>query len=818
MSMQQIMFASLASGGGFVINGSGLFGGTTSDFLDGYVPSTPTDNNVWTYEAVVKLSAIGTIMSLLDSTVSDTNQAYIRINSNGLIRVFDYNSSPNHDISSYAVLRDPSAYYSIIVSFNSGESSATDRVKIWINGTAQTTQGTAPSLNAASFINTSGREMNIGNNTGGSVDSMFDGYFARATFIDGQALDPTSFGEITDEGFYQLNDVSDLNFGNNGFLLTGGSAISAGTDSSGNDNDFSKAGSIISTSDSPTSGGDDNEYGNYATLNPLVALGNVIASTTLSNGNLTTTTSSASGHGFNLSTIPVSGGKWYCEITCVTKTASNMNFGAVDLTSNDLYTDSNSYVGSMQFSYGYTARDDKISNNATQEAYGNAPTWGAGDVIGIALDLDNGAIWFSKNDVWIDGNGTDSSSTVKSEIEAGTTSSSAFATLSTTNPFVLTGGTTNGGKATLNYGATAFAGSAPSGFKTINTANLPTPAIINPDDHFHSQIVAKSGTTTTFTLPDWITTYEYLIIIKNTTGAVEKWYWIDSLRGVTKILSSNATTAETTDANVYSRSGTTGTLGSTLTSGKNYLIEIHKAGLTSATASNEDGSINTTATSVNTTSGFSLSTYTGTATNATIGHGLSSAPDFIICKDRDTTRSWPVYHSGNTDAPETEWLKLEAITATGDYPIWNDTAPTSSVFSIGTDTTVNGNTLDYVTYNWHSVDGYSSFGSYEGNSSATDGPMISVGFHPKCALYKWIDGGDSWVLYDDAFDPINGVGNRIHPNKTNIVADGIKIDRLSNGSKIYSGDGAVNSSSTLIYCYWGGQPMTDGSVDQSRGR
>jgi hypothetical protein len=96
--------------------------------------------------------------------------------------------------------------------------------------------------------------------------------------------------------------------------------------------------------------------------------------------------------------------------------------------------------------------------------------------------------------------------------------------------------------------------------------------------------------------------------------------------------------------------------------------------------------------------------------------------------------------------------------------------------------------------------------------------MINVGFNPRCALYKWIDGVDSWVLYDDAFDPINGVGNRIHPNKVNILANNIKIDRLSNGSKIYSADGSVNSASTIIYSYWGGTPIQGNGTDTSQGR
>ena len=807
MSMQQIMFASLASGGDFVINGSGLFGGTTSDFLDGYVPSTPTDNNVWTYEAVVKLSAIGTIMSLLDSTTSDTVQAYIRINSNGLIRVFDYNSGTNHDINSYAELRDPSAYYSIVVAFDSGEASATDRVKIWINGTAQATQGDAPSLNAASYINTSGREMNIGNNTGGSVDSMFDGYFARATFIDGQALDPTSFGEITDEGFYQLNDVNDLNFGNNGFLLTGGSAISAGTDSSGNDNDFSKAGSIISTSDSPTNDAA-NDYSNYAVIDPLnkrLAAGGYAASNTLSNGNRTTASDVASSYQACTQQLQP-GSKYHFEITTGTwgggGDTSQSIMTLVPLSVWQSTTMPTTAAGAYQL----------IIKKSGSAGFGTKTRLGGSLLTTLAVDIADGDRMSFDIDMSTIGS-TDAIIKVN-----GTSRATDSSMVLLDEPYLLVYDVDTAARSTdftYNFGSDAFTDTPATDHVALGTATQSTPAIINPADHFHSQVVTHNGTSTASTCTFNLDTYEWLAFIKNTTGANEKWYVMDSLKGTGHYWSTNdTTTPEQSDSNVMSVSGTGFTLLSTL-GAKEYLVEFHKLGLAADTASNTSGSINSTATSSNILSGAFVSRYTGTGSNATIGHGLPVAPDFISCKNLVSAgHNDNVYHSS---IGATKYLSLYNTNAAGTAStIWNDTEPTTSVFSVGTGSTTNGS-VAMVAIGWAGVDGFSKFGLFEGNGNV-DGSFQNTGFGANAIFAKNIDAALNWVVHSRAVFPNNLVSQAMYYDLPNILASNNSCDIVSNGIKRRVVDTGANGAATYIYGAWGGQPMTDGSVNQGRAR
>ena len=799
MSMQQIMFASLASGGGHIIEGSGLFGGTTSDFLDGYVPSTPTDNNVWTYEAVVKLSAIGTIMSLLDSTSSDTVQAYIRFNADGVLRVFDYNSGVNHDVSAPGLHRDAAAYYHIVVAFNSGESTSTDRIKIYINGTQVTTTGTQPSLNAASYINTSGRELNIGKNRGGSVDSAFDGYFARATFIDGQALDPTSFGEITDEGFYQLNDVSDLTFGNNGFLLTGGSAISAGTDSSGNDNDFSKAGSIISTSDSPTSDAD-NGYGNYPTINPLEPK---TANFTLSNGNRTYTSTGAQDN--FPATFGISSGKIYWEVKPTALGYETAQF-SVGIAASTWDRSTSAFGGQTDVWL--------LNTNAANTNYRNSGTAVTGitavvanNTVQFAMDLDAQKLWIGRNNTWYGGGDpADGSDATYTNLTAGETYTPIY------------GGQSAGTNmsAIVKMQLADWTYDAPSGFGPLSTAVLSTPAIINPADHFHSVVVDHDGSSTASTCTFNLENFEWLAIIKNTTGAVEDWHMIDSVRGVTKVVTMNTTAAETTDANVLTVSGTTFTLGSTL-GAKNYLVEFHKAGLAADTASNEEGSLNTTATSVNLVSGFAISTYTGTGANTNYGHGLNSAPEWTITKLRvGSTQGNYAWHVGLGAGTKVIYPHLtNAIdTATS---IWNSTVPSATLNSLGTGVGVNTNTYTYVNWSWHSVEGYSAFGKYTG-SNATDGPMISTGMSIGSLMVKVISTTNDWSYITSSIDTYNEADQTIRLNTTGIIADKGHFDLVSNGFKLRNTNGMVNAAQTYIYGAWGGQPMTDGSVDQSRAR
>jgi len=200
-----------------------------------------------------------------------------------------------------------------------------------------------------------------------------------------------------------------------------------------------------------------------------------------------------------------------------------------------------------------------------------------------------------------------------------------------------------------------------------------------------------------------------------------------------------------------------------------------------------------------------------------VGHGLTAAPDLMLVKNRDAADSWRVYHSGNTTAPETDYLVLDTNVATADdNTIWNDTAPTASVFSLGTDGGVNTSTEKYMAYCWHSVPGYSQFGYYEGNGDA-DGPFVYTGFRPAFVMVKSIDSTSSWFVYDS-------IRNVANPTNLWVVAEDpaaepaavTHLDLVSNGFKFRIATVDPNVTETYIYAAFAEQPHVTGDQHFSR--
>ena len=184
----------------------------------------------------------------------------------------------------------------------------------------------------------------------------------------------------------------------------------------------------------------------------------------------------------------------------------------------------------------------------------------------------------------------------------------------------------------------------------------------------------------------------------------------------------------------------------------------------------------------------------------------------LIVKNRDTgTDGWPVYHSSNTSNPETDYLFLNDTNATADSIFyWNDTSPTSSVFSLGTTGRVNANTENLIAYAFHSVDGYSKVGSYTGNGSA-DGTFVYTGFRPAYVMIKRTDSTSNWVSLDSTRDPENATPYKIlYPNLSNAEdsSGGFVWEFTSNGIKIRTTSGEINASGgTYIYLAFAESPF-----------
>ncbi len=267
----------------------------------------------------------------------------------------------------------------------------------------------------------------------------------------------------------------------------------------------------------------------------------------------------------------------------------------------------------------------------------------------------------------------------------------------------------------------------------------------------------------------------------------------DSNRGSTYTMESNTSLAEyndTTAVTSFNTDGfTTGSNGNTNTNSNTYVAWQWKAN-GGTTSSNSDGSITSTV-QVNSTSKFSVVSYTGTGSNATIGHGLGVTPDLIIVKLRSGAGDWTVYNSiiGNT-----KFLRLNSGNAEGTQSTyWQDTSPTTSVFSIGTAGDVNTSSGTHVAYCFSQVKGYSKIGTYKGTGDV-DGPFLFCGFKPAFILTKRLDDTGSWLIHDNKREGYNSDNDEIEVNTNAVEANNDRLDLLSNGVKIRNTSGYVNAS------------------------
>ena len=317
-------------------------------------------------------------------------------------------------------------------------------------------------------------------------------------------------------------------------------------------------------------------------------------------------------------------------------------------------------------------------------------------------------------------------------------------------------------------------------------------------DYFNTKLYTGNGSTQSINVgfqSDWTW-------LKSRTEA-KNHILIDAVRGSDKDINTNRTNAENTDATRITGFDSDGfNLGNsttTNTNGQNYVSWNWKANGTGS--ANTDGSINSTV-SANTTSGFSIVTYTGTGSNATVGHNLGSAPKFIIVKKRSGAVSWAVQTSTGAGY-EMNLDNTEAQSSTSNY--WNSTDPTSSVFSIGTNGIVNESGATYVAYCFAEKTGYSKFGSYTGNGNA-DGTFVYTGFKPAFVIIKKTSSTQNWGMYDNKREPFNTNDAVLFPSLSNAETSSVNyaLDFVSNGFKQRATGGQSNGSGeTYIYMAFG---------------
>ena len=328
-------------------------------------------------------------------------------------------------------------------------------------------------------------------------------------------------------------------------------------------------------------------------------------------------------------------------------------------------------------------------------------------------------------------------------------------------------------------------------------------------DYFNTKLYTGTGSSNAITgvgfQPDWVWSKR-----RNAT----QYHGIyDAVRGVGKQITSNASDAESTSSETLksfdSDGFTLGTNGRNNDNGTTNVAWNWKAGGGQG-SSNTDGSINTTYTSVNTTAGFSISQYTGNTTNgATVGHGLGAVPEMLIGKDLSDTSGWGVWHKDLTNAGYR--LNLSTTDAQADdtalFGGSSRTAPTSSVFTLGSGGGLNGSNAN-IMYAFTSIKGYSKINSYTGNGS-TDGTFVYTGFKPAFVMVKESSSTGSWCIFDNKRLGYNPNNPRLYPNNAGAEdASETIFDIVSNGFKIRGDQSDTNASGqTYIYMCFAEAPL-----------
>ena len=360
---------------------------------------TPTNAKIFALSWWIKLGKAfdgSGSQDLWGERTDSNNRVFMGINSTGQFDFFEKNSGSNVvELKTNRLFRDNSAWYHFLLLGDSTQGTASNRIKLYINGVQETSFATAtyPSEDylfrlAVNTVKYFGR---IG--LGGSLSTnYFDGYLAEAVFVDGNATAHTDYGEFDEDSptIWKPKDVSGLTFGNNGFHLDFEDSSALGTDVSGNNNDFTANNltAIDQTTDTCTN--------NFCTMNPL---DNYYASNTYSEGNIKFVTKASGGFAYGTSTIGLSSGKWYAEFDCIATTDSGAyhQVGIVEKPSASTTTSATANIGSSAYSWAYYAADGKSRNSASYSTYGDS--WTTGNIIGVYLNLDDNELRFSKDGV-----------------------------------------------------------------------------------------------------------------------------------------------------------------------------------------------------------------------------------------------------------------------------------------------------------------------------------------------------------------------------------------------------------------------------------
>lgn len=547
----------------------------------------------------------------------------------------------------------------------------------------------------------------------------------------------------------------------------------------------------------------DTPTNNFATFNALVTTHD------LSEGNLRVDCDNSTAA--IPSTLLAASGKWYAEILINDLAGSNSYVRIGVVTADGMGKDLGGVAGTFAF-----LGDGRTYKEGTAASYGSAVA--AGNIFQIALDNDNGKLWFGINNTWMAsgdpaaGNNPSLTFTAGEQMGFAVSSGSGghspdfTANFGQDSSFAGNHATANSNADGNGHGSFAYA--PPSGYLALCSQNLPDVDIIDGTENFNTVLYTGNGSTQSITGVGFGSAPDF-VWAKNRASSSYHHDLYDSVRGDNLRLNSSQTAAEATGFLTFDADGFSLTAGGGINaSGNAHVAWNWKAGGTAV--SNTAGSI-TSQVSANVDAGFSIVSYTGTGANATVGHGLGGvAPSMVIIKSRVATSgagNWLVYaKAGSVD--ETDYLLLNSTAAADDAAgAFNDTAATTTTFSLGTFEDLNQSSITYIAYCFANVEGYSKVGSFVANGNA-DGPFVYTGFRPAWIMLKESGNARNWVISYDNETYYNGVTQSLFPNITQAEDANARLDFLSNGFKLRTTSTSWNNSGgTFIYLAFASQPF-----------
>ena len=744
----------------FTVANSALFDDGDTELTR--TPSSDGNLDAWTFSTWVKFCNNDDYHSLFGAGDSSSNQMVIYRLSDGAIRFQLYaGASFVGRLITTRKFLDTSRWYNVVAVWNSGSSDSGERMRIFVDGVRITSFSTEvyPSQNLDGFVNDASYKHFIGNDTAALANAS-DVYLSQTVLLDGTTVaNADNFGQVdTSTGRWIPKQITGLTMGTNGFFMDyAASGANLGDDAAGSI-DYANDGGI-QVADTPTV--------NANVWNPSES---GFSGGTFTNGNRTVQTGTSQYSPVQAG-LPISSGKWYTEVV-PTATSNVVNF-QIGITKG-LTTATTQQLGSLANDVGYYGQAGKlIYNGESAVAYG--ASYAVNDVIGMAIDFDANTITFYKNGA------------SQGAITLPDTSTASTPYFIACNHF----DNASNGTFLLRSLSSDWTGTAPTGHLAIIQDNMPT----------------GESYQTAFS---WI---------KN-RDATDNNMLFDRVRGIYNDMHSNASSNQVTNVNTLQRFLNGGVqVGNDVevnTASESYAAWNWYMETTGSGTSNTDGTINTTATLVDTNIGLSISQFTGTGSNATIGHGLGVVPQMYWVKGIDAGDHWYVYHANNTAAPQTDALLLNGTGATfDDATLWNDTAPTSSVISLGSNTGINQSSKKYLAMAF-APSQFTSIGSYKSNANA-NGPFVptinslGIPIQPAWVMVKDTSGASQWWIWDNQRSPFNLSTKVLYPNLSNAESTSvnISIDMVEGGFKLRTSSNPNGSSgNTYIYLAFG-TPIID---------